>query len=56
MFNAAERSLLEIVVHRKVRGGIRSEDTMAWMGNLFPCVPTWKNRGRDYLREIARYV
>ena len=28
--NAAERELHEIVVHRKVRGPIRSEETMRW--------------------------
>ncbi|MDE0090442.1 MAG: IS66 family transposase [Thaumarchaeota archaeon] len=54
--NAAERGLREIVVHRKMRGGIRAEGTMEWMGNLFTCVSTWKNRGLDYLQEIARYV
>ena len=54
--NAAERGLREMVVHRKIRGGIRSEGTMELMGNLFSCVSTWKSRGIDYLREIARYV
>ncbi len=54
--NAAERGLREIVVHRKMRGGIRAEGTMEWMGNLFTCVSTWKNRGLDYLQEIARYA
>ena len=36
--NAAERGLREIVVHRKVRGGIRAEGTMTWMANFFSCV------------------
>ena len=30
--NAAERGLREPVVHRKVRGSIRSEGTMIWWG------------------------
>ena len=30
--NAAERGLREIVIHRKIRGSIRSEDTMEWLG------------------------
>ena len=54
--NAAERGLREIVVHRKVRGGIRAKETMTWMANLFSCVMTWKNTERDYLAEMAKYV
>ena len=54
--NAVERGLREMVVHRKMRGGTRAERTMELMGSLFPCVSTWRNRGPDYLREIARYV
>ena len=54
--NAAERGLREIVVHRKIRGSIRSKDTMRWLGNLFSCVTTWQQRGVDHLSEIARYV
>ena len=33
--NAAERGLREPVVHKKVRGSIRSEETMKWLGTLF---------------------
>ena len=54
--NAAERGLREIVVHRKIRGSIRSKGTMRWLGNLFSCVATWQQRGVDHLSEIARYV
>ena len=54
--NAAERKLREPVVHRKVRGGIRSADTMDWMGAPFACVGTWKGRGLDYAEELARYA
>ncbi len=53
--NAAGR-VWEIAVHRNIRGGIRSEDTIELMDNLFSCVSTWKSRGIDYLQEIARYV
>ena len=38
--NAAERALCELVVHRKVRGPIRSEKTMDWLANIFTCVTT----------------
>ena len=54
--NAAERGLREIVVHRKVRGSIRTEATMTWMGNLFSCISTWRERGMDVQEELAKYV
>ena len=54
--NAAERGLREIVVHRKIRGSIRAEETMTWMANFFSCVMTWKNKKLDYLAEIVKYA
>ena len=54
--NAAERGLREIVVHRKIRGSIRAEETMTWMANFFSCIMTWKNKKLDYLAEIAKYA
>ena len=54
--NAAERGLREIVVHRKIRGGIRAKETMTWLANFFSCVMTWKNNKLDYLAEIAKYA
>ena len=54
--NAAERALRELVVHRKVRGSIRSVKTMDWLANLFTCVTTWKARGIDYAAQMARYI
>ena len=54
--NAAERGLREIVVHRKIRGAIRSEDTMTWLGNLFTCMTTWEQRGLNPSAMAAAYV
>ena len=54
--NAAERGLRELVVHRKVRGSIRSEKTMDWLANIFTCVATWKARGIDYMTQMAAYI
>ena len=54
--NAAERGLREIVVHRKIRGSIRAEETMTWLANFFSCVMTWKNKKMEYLAEIAKYA
>ena len=54
--NAAKRRLREIVVHRKIRGGIRAKETMTWMANFFSYVMTWKNKELDHLADIAKYV
>ena len=54
--NAAERGLREIVVHRKVRGSIRAETTMTWMGNLFSCISTWMQRKMDISSELVKYI
>ena len=54
--NAAERGLHKIVVHRKIRGGIRAEETMTWMANFFSCIMTWKNKGLDHIAELAKYA
>ena len=54
--NAAERLLREIVVHRKIRGSIRSKDTFVWFASLFTCVTTWEFHGKDAFAELAAYV
>ena len=54
--NEGERGLREIVVHRKVRGSLRADDTMTWLGNLFSCISTWKECGLDVQKELAKYV
>ena len=54
--NAAERGLREIVVHRKIRGSIRAEETMTWLANFFSCIMTWKNKKMEYLAEIVKYA
>ncbi len=53
--NAAERQIRELVVHRKIRGCIRSNDTMEWLGNLLTCMATWKNHSLG-MEKVAEYV
>ena len=53
--NAAERGLREIVIHRKIRGGLRSIQSMVSFGNLLSCAETWKLRGMKYLEEMVKY-
>ena len=54
--NPAELLLRELVVHRKIRGCIRSVHTMQWMGYLFTCIATWKNQGLDYKQQLQKYI
>lgn len=54
--NPAELLLRELVIHRKIRGCIRSVQTRLRMGYLFTCVATWKNQGPDYKQELEKYI
>lgn len=54
--NPAERGLREIIVHRKVRGQMKSENMPEVMGNIFTCFTTWKAQGVDHLAEMVKYV
>ena len=54
--NAAERGLREIVVHRKIRGSLRAEESMEIYGNIFTCIVTWKNQSLDYAEELLPYA
>ena len=54
--NPAEILLREIIVHRKIRGSIRSTATMQWMGYLFTCITTWKNQGLDCKQQLLKYI
>ena len=54
--NPAERGLHEPVVHRKVRGSIRSRDTMSWLANIFTCAMTWKASSINYATQLAAYI
>ena len=53
--NAAERALREPIVHRKIRGGLRSVDTK-WFSNFFTCLMTWNNQGLDCAKEVLKYI
>ena len=54
--NAAECGLREIVVHRKVWGGVRAEEIMAWMTNFFLCIMTCENKGLNHIANLVKYA
>ncbi len=54
--NAAERTLREVVVHRKIRGQLRTEKGMSMFGNIMTCMMTWKMSGLNPLKEVAKHL
>jgi len=54
--NPAERALREIVVHRKIRGSLRSLNGVVILGNILTCATTWKATKPDWLDEIVKYI
>ena len=54
--NAAERTLREMVIRRKISGGIRSEDTIRWFPNIFSCVATWVGNQENIVEMLLKYV
>lgn len=54
--NAAERVLREPVIHRKIRGQLKTESGMKMFGNIMTSVMTWKMRGLNILEEVRKYV
>ena len=54
--NPGERSLRELVVHRKIRGCLGAAGTMQWMADIFTCTETWKAHGQDIRAQLAKYV
>ena len=45
--------LREIVIYRKIRGILRSEESMKNFCNIFTYIATWQNYGLDYLADGA---
>ena len=54
--NHGERQLREPIVHRKIRGQLKSEEGMIMFGRLMTAVSTWKLQGLNPLVEFRRYV
>lgn len=52
--NHAERELREPIVHRKIRGQLKSEKGMTMFGRLMTAVSTWKLQGLNPFVEFKR--
>ena len=61
---SVEKFIMDFEMHSHItgqvecitRGGIRSEDTIRWLGNLFTCITTWHQQEMDAMANVARYV
>ena len=54
--NHAERELREPIVHRKIRGQLKSEEGMTVFSRLMTAVSTWRLQGLNPFLEFRRYV
>jgi transposase len=54
--NHAERELREPIVHRKIRGQLKSETGMTVFSRLMTAVSTWKLQGLNPFVEFKRYA
>ena len=52
--NRAERELREPIVHRKIRGQLKSETGMTVFSRLMTAVSTWKLQGLNPFVEFKR--
>ncbi|MEM3119254.1 MAG: hypothetical protein QW136_12775 [Nitrososphaerales archaeon] len=54
--NDCERVLREAVIHRKIRGMLRSSKGMKIFGNIMTAFMTWKLRGSNPMGELRKYL
>jgi len=54
--NHAERQLREPIVHRKIRGQLKTGKGMEMFSRLMTAVSTWKLQGLNPFQEFKRYV
>ena len=52
--NHAERELREPIIHRKIRGQLKSEEGMTVFSRLMTAVSTWKLQGLNPFAEFKR--
>ncbi len=50
--NYAEQSLRELIVHRKIMGGLRSRDGAVVLERTASCIATWKRQGKPLFETM----
>lgn len=54
--NAAEAGLREFVIQRRIRGAIRSEESLTLIPARLTCTTTWQNTGKNPIEEMMKLV
>lgn len=54
--NFAEQALRELIVQRKIMGGLRSEDGAVILERLSTCITSWKKQGKPLFETLKDYL
>lgn len=54
--NYAEQALRELIVQRKIMGGLRSKDGAVILERLSTCITTWKKQGKPLFETLKSYL
>ncbi len=54
--NDAENSVRKCVMHRNVRGQMKSQKGMRRLSVFLTCFETWRIRGLNSFTELAKYI
>lgn len=54
--NFAEQALRELIVQRKIMGGLRSEDGAVILERTATCIGTWKKQGKPLFETLRSYL
>lgn len=54
--NFAEQALRELIVQRKIMGGLRSKDGAVILERLSTCITTWKKQDRPLFETLKCYI
>jgi transposase len=54
--NFAEQALRELIVQRKIMGGLRSEDGAIILERTATCISTWKKQGKPLFETLRSYL
>jgi transposase len=54
--NFTEQALRELIVQRKIMGGLRSEDGAVILERTATCISTWKKQGKPLFETLRSYL
>ena len=54
--NFAEQALRELIVQRKIMGGLRSEDGAIAMEKITTCLASWKKQEKPLFETLKSYL